>query len=160
MHAGLSARERNQLKRKLKQQAAAAAAGPSQAKRTKADVATATTVRPASASLHALPPHFCHAWQKAAGILAGVSQGDAAEALAAAAAEDDDAWRDITRGAWPLQRLAEQLCLDAVHACWESRHGAAVALREVLRSHAACAAVRAPLASEQPSGAHALQAIH
>ena len=32
------------------------------------------------------------------------------------------------------------------------RHGAAVALREILRSHAACAAVTAPLAA-QPSGA-------
>ena len=80
------------------------------------------------------------------------TQESATEALAAAAAEDEDAWRDVARGAWPFQALCEQLCLDAVHPCWESRHGAAVALREVLRTHAPSAAVRAPLSSDQPSG--------
>ena len=63
VHAGLSAREKNQLKRKLKQQATAAAAGPNQAKRTKADAAAATLVWLACAAfcmhdllhIHALP---------------------------------------------------------------------------------------------------------
>ena len=50
------------------------------------------------------------------------------------------------------QALCEQLCLGLLHPGWEARHGAAVALREVLRSQAACAGVRAPLAPDQPSG--------
>ena len=79
-------------------------------------------------------------------------QESATEALAAAAAEDEDLWQDIARGAWPFQALCEQLCLDVVHPCWEARHGATVALREVLRSHAPSAAVSAPLAPDQPSG--------
>lgn len=52
---------------------------------------------------------------------------------------------------WPFQALCDQLCLDVLHPLWEVRHGAAVALREVLSTHAAAAGVHAPLSAE-PSG--------
>lgn len=63
-----------------------------------------------------------------------------------AAAEDDvEEWKQIEQGAWPFQRLCNQLCIDILDPCWEVRHGAAVALRGILRTHAACACVDAPV---------------
>lgn len=79
-------------------------------------------------------------------------QEESADAAPAAAVDDADAWADIVAGHWPFQRLCEELCLDLLHPCWEARHGASVALREILRTHAASAAVCAPLQSDQPSG--------
>jgi hypothetical protein len=66
---------------------------------------------------------------------------------AAAAEEDAEAWQDILSGKWPFQGLCDQLCMDVLNPEWESRHGAAVALREVLRSHAASAAVEVALSN-------------
>ena len=69
----------------------------------------------------------------------------------AAARAAEAAWDAIQAGAWPFQALCDGLCADLVSPRWEARHGAAMALREVLRSHASSAAVQAPL-SAQPSG--------
>ena len=70
----------------------------------------------------------------------------------AAARAAEAAWEAIQAGAWPFQDLCDSLCADLVSLRWEARHGAAMALREVLRSHACSAAVQAPLSAE-PSGA-------
>ncbi len=48
-------------------------------------------------------------------------------------------------GGWPFSRLGEQLVLDLLDPLWEVRHGAALALRELLRGHAGAAGVEAPL---------------
>lgn len=80
-----------------------------------------------------------------------VSQEQRAEEQAAAAEEAAAAWQGIVQGAWPFGAMCEQACLDVLAPDWETRHGAAVALREVLRSHAASAGVNMPLAPE-PSG--------
>lgn len=69
----------------------------------------------------------------------------------AAARAAEAAWEAIQAGAWPFQDLCDSLCTDLVSPQWEARHGAAMALREVLRSHACSAAVQAPLSAE-PSG--------
>eukprot|EP00967_Tisochrysis_lutea_P084500 scaffold118152_cov19-Tisochrysis_lutea.AAC.2 len=86
----------------------------------------------------------------AAGGSSAGSQGRAPSAeLAAEAAEADEAeWACAVGGAWPFQGLCDQLCVDVLDATWEVRHGAATALREVLRSQASCAAVEAPVADE------------
>jgi hypothetical protein len=73
--------------------------------------------------------------------------GDPAAASRAAEAE----WEAIQAGGWPFQSLCDALCADLVSPRWELRHGCAMALREVLRSHACAASVRAPLSGE-PSG--------
>lgn len=73
------------------------------------------------------------------------------EAEQAAIAEDEAAAAAIARGAWAFQQLADDLCYDALDPAWHVRHGAALALREILRSQAAAASVEAPVASE-PSG--------
>eukprot|EP00198_Chlamydomonas_reinhardtii_P002616 XP_001691952.1 SNF2 superfamily protein [Chlamydomonas reinhardtii] len=51
----------------------------------------------------------------------------------------------VADGGWPFQRLGDQLVVDSLDPVWEVRHGAALALRELLRSHAWCAAVEVPL---------------
>lgn len=55
-------------------------------------------------------------------------------------------WHCIEAGAWPFQRLADQLCCDVLSPVWTVRHGAAAGLRELLREQAAAAGVEAPLA--------------
>ena len=73
-------------------------------------------------------------------------------------AEQDAAeWAAVEAGAWPLQRLADDLCADLVDPAWHLRHGAAVGLRAILRSHAACAAVTAPTLG-LPTGVQLLDA--
>ena len=78
----------------------------------------------------------------------------AAQAAQEAAEAEADAaeWRAVEAGAWPFRRLATELLLRLTDACWEVRHGAAAALCELLRSHAACAAVAAPVDADAPGG--------
>ena len=54
-------------------------------------------------------------------------------------------------GTWPFQRLANDLCTELLEPTWGRRHGAAIGLREILRSHAGAAGVAAPAATV-PSG--------
>ena len=65
--------------------------------------------------------------------------------------QDEVQWQAIQAGAWPFEQVCGQCCADLVDPAWEIRHGAAVGLREVLRSHAFAAGVHAPV-SAQPSG--------
>ena len=60
-------------------------------------------------------------------------------------------WQGILSGNWPFQQLCDQLCVDLLSPLWEVRHGAALALREILSSQAGSAAVTAPLA-DPPGG--------
>jgi hypothetical protein len=61
-------------------------------------------------------------------------------------------WRAVEAGAWPFRRLADELCVRLTDPCWEVRHGAATALSELLRSHAACAGVLAPIDGDAEPG--------
>jgi TATA-binding protein-associated factor len=64
------------------------------------------------------------------------------------AGEADEAEEDrIAGGAWPFELVADTLLAALLDPAWHVRHGAAVGLREILRHHAQCAAVRAPVAS-------------
>lgn len=60
-------------------------------------------------------------------------------------------WQAVLSGNWPFQQLCDQLCVDLLSPLWEVRHGAALALREILSSQANSAAVSAPLA-DPPGG--------
>jgi len=116
--AQLSARERNRLKRKMKRgvKDEAAGLGP----RTKKG-------------------------RKANGGSSGVEEDPEGTArLAAEAAEEEDEAAEVEAGGWPLTRTCESLAYSLFSPRWEERHGAAAALREVLRAHAASAAVPAP----------------
>jgi len=130
---GLSARERNQAKRRAKAMARGEGSGrgisaPKVPKGGSKGGAQGTSGAPADASSGAA--------SAAAGGSSAGSQGRAPSAeLAAEAAEADEAeWACAVGGAWPFQGLCDQLCVDVLDATWEVRHGAATALREVLRS--------------------------
>lgn len=77
---------------------------------------------------------------------------ESAEAAAAAAEAAEQEWQAVLQGGrWPFQSLCDQLCVDVLHPRWEVRHGAALALREILAAQAGAAGVHAPLAA-QPGG--------
>ena len=61
-------------------------------------------------------------------------------------------WQEVTGGGWPFQAVADHLVVDCLNPAWETRHGAALALREILSCQAASAAVVAPV-DDSPSGA-------
>lgn len=115
----LSARERNRLKRKMKRGARDAADG--------VEPAAKRGRKPGSA--------------KNGG---GSVDPETAARLAAEAAEDEDEAAEVEAGGWPLARTCEKLAYSLFAPRWEERHGAAAALREVLRTHAASAAVPSP----------------
>ena len=66
--------------------------------------------------------------------------------------EDEAAAAAIAAGQWAFQQLADDLCYEVLDPTWHVRHGAVLALRELLRTQAGAAGVQAPLAAE-PSGA-------
>ncbi|PIA13088.1 hypothetical protein COEREDRAFT_17765 [Coemansia reversa NRRL 1564] len=41
----------------------------------------------------------------------------------------------ISEGSWPFEGLVEMLCVDLFDSSWEVRHGAGMALREILKRH-------------------------
>ena len=53
--------------------------------------------------------------------------------------EDEDEAQEIEAGSWPFTRTCEFLAFSLFSSRWEDRHGAAVALREILRYQAECA---------------------
>eukprot|EP00873_Tetraselmis_striata_P035112 jgi/Tetstr1/455376/TSEL_042208.t1 len=118
----MSARERNRLKRK--------------AKIGRTGSTAVELMRSSSMTTEAPAPGG-----DAAGGAGAAPTEDKAAAEAAAIEEDLQEWREICNGRWMFQRLADHMCADV-------RHGAAVALREVLRSHAGCAGVAVSAATE------------
>lgn len=72
----------------------------------------------------------------------------------ARAADVGEGWPEVMDGCWPFQRVADQLIVDCLDPSWETRHGAALALREILSCQAASAAVVGPV-DDTPSGAPA-----
>ena len=70
--------------------------------------------------------------------------GEDAALAAAEAAEEEEEAAEVEAGAWPLTRTCESLAYSLFAARWEERHGAAAALREILRHHADAAAVLKP----------------
>lgn len=130
---GLSARERAAAVRRAKSLKRSASgvggAGPSPPKKARGGSAQAGASTPAASDAP-----------------------DTAEAAAAAAEAAEQEWQDVLQGGrWPFQSLCDQLCVDVLHPRWKVRHGAALALREVLAAQAGAAGVHAPLAA-QPGG--------
>ena len=68
----------------------------------------------------------------------------------AEAEEDDEEQAEVAAGGWPLARTCETLAYMMFSEGWEERHGAAAALREVLRHQAASAAIWAPPPGVKP----------
>jgi TATA-binding protein-associated factor len=146
---GLSARERNRLKRKAK------AMGRSESLQ-----APGTSGRSAKSGAAGgkggAKGSAAGANSESAGGGGQQRSGSEGVGLAPSTAEtaenDESEWAAILAGGWPFQRVCDQLSVDVLDPSWEVRHGAAVGLREVLRSHAGSACVDAPMADEGTSG--------
>ncbi|GAX73980.1 hypothetical protein CEUSTIGMA_g1430.t1 [Chlamydomonas eustigma] len=128
---GLSARERNRLKRKAK------ALGRQDSGISEAPPGAAVQWTGSKSSNH-------EASGGKGSSTGAAATGRVAEETAADCEQDELEWQSVLeQGVWPFQRLCDQLCVDVLDVRWEVRHGAAVALREVLRSHAGAAGVQA-----------------
>jgi hypothetical protein len=137
--SGMSARERAVAQRKAKAQAKRGSAGGTGGGGGAGHQAQASVANGAAQGR-----------QEGSG---GSGEGASAQqerAVAAAAASEEE-WGEIVGGRWPFQTLADQLCIDVLHPVWEVRHGAALALREVLGCQAPAAAVHVPVGPE-PAG--------
>lgn len=58
---------------------------------------------------------------------------------------------DAMSGMWPFQRISDKLCVDLLHPCWETRHGAAMGLRSILRYQSNSAGIFTPIV-DVPTG--------
>lgn len=63
----------------------------------------------------------------------------------------EEMWSDTVAGKWPFQTVADRFCVNLLNPVWEIRHGAALGLREIIRHHAKCAGVVAPV-QDVPTG--------
>lgn len=137
--SGMSARERAAAARRaksLKRTASSAAGSAGGGKRAKGSAASGASGKGGTEA---------PSGSEAGGAAANDLDGSAAEAAEAE-------WAAVLQGGrWPFQSLCDQLCMDALHPCWEVRHGAALALREVLRRQAGAAGVAAAPAAN-PGG--------
>jgi TATA-binding protein-associated factor len=147
---GLSARERNRLKRKAKAMGRSESlqAPGTSGRSAKPGVSAGKGGGKSSGAAGGNNSESAGGGQQRSG-----SEGGGLVSSTAEAAENDEAeWAAILAGGWPFQRVCDQLSVDVLDPSWEVRHGAAVGLREVLRSHAGSACVDAPMADEGTSG--------
>ncbi|MEW5318821.1 MAG: hypothetical protein WDW38_010008 [Sanguina aurantia] len=144
---GLSARERNKLRRQAK---AATARGSDRAGSGK--VRTPQRMMSLAVSRRVpVPPWLRLGPARASAVVQGQQRGAAAMSAeeASAAGLDEEEWESVVAGAWPFQRVSDQLCLDLLDPVWEVRHGAAVALREILRHQSSAAGVEVDMAAHK-----------
>ncbi|GAA6059472.1 hypothetical protein JCM10212_005411 [Sporobolomyces blumeae] len=151
-YAGLSARERNKLKRKRKAEEKAgispSAAPTPVAKKAKVDSPTpgpASTVAVKGEELDDVKPVV----KSEGGVDDGKVVIDPAAKAKARAAEQGGGEVQagmgtgvnslaVTPGEWPWHTTVSRLAVGLLSPSWETRHGAALGLREVLRLQGAC----------------------
>jgi len=63
-----------------------------------------------------------------------ISKSNASNEQVSGVPDGTGCWPDSVLD-WPLESFAESLCHDLFSQKWEIRHGAATALREVIRLH-------------------------
>jgi hypothetical protein len=161
LDTGVSAREKARLKRLAKKRPVEGSGDKGSSKRQQ--VAKGSKAAPADEVWHSnrkqqnpICTHIVGRLVQGIGQARGrcllhVSLQDAAATAVALAEADQADWEAIAAGQWPFLRLADDLCADLLDPAWGRRHGAAVGLREILRSHAGAACVTAALAVA-PSG--------
>ncbi|GAA5821317.1 hypothetical protein JCM11251_004568 [Rhodosporidiobolus azoricus] len=136
-YAGLSARERNKLKRKRKadtKAGGAPAAAPAPAAK-KARTAEAASTPPATAA-EALPASYVNMEDNGKYVVDPAAKAKERERLGGEIQAKEAAERaefEIKAGEWPWRATVERLSVGLLAPNWETRHGAALGLREVLR---------------------------
>lgn len=107
---GLSARERNRLKRKAKGMGRSdSIRGSDGASGGGGKAGPPNPVLSRQASMSAPP------------ALISTNSTGASDGVAAGATADEDQWKDICDGAWPLQWAADQMLVDILDPAWEVR---------------------------------------
>ncbi|KAJ3416125.1 btaf1 RNA polymerase II, B-TFIID transcription factor-associated, 170kDa [Chytridiales sp. JEL 0842] len=139
--AGLSARERNAMKRKLKLEAKNK---QSKEKAWVGDISQSSLKKRKSVSdspIDQQPSLKKLKEEPVDGATTPIKQEDGSDSGKVVVEHKVKEEIAITLGVfgtgdeWPFEGLCEQLCLDLFSPYWEIRHGAALGLREVLKTH-------------------------
>ncbi|KNC54357.1 TATA-binding protein-associated factor 172 [Thecamonas trahens ATCC 50062] len=128
---GLSARERNQLKRDARR------------KRARETGAVSSVMAPPTKKTKKLARKRAVAGNK----------------IVVEAVDDDDPaateWEQYATPEWPFEPLTDELLYDIFNDRWETRHGAAAALRDILKHHAATAGMHNGVSPAANAALHA-----
>ncbi|TFK76566.1 SNF2 superfamily chromatin remodeling protein [Pluteus cervinus] len=152
----LSARERNRLKRKRKAGNSAFVTAPPPTSNPKYSVATAGPAnkarlvapddKAASSRVDGLAPGSNGADK----VVVDPSKGGVVEARIAGSSKA----LEVRPGDWPWDGVVKLLEVDLFSPAWEVRHGAAMALREVLKIQGKCGGMRANATNEENELSH------
>ncbi|KAJ1646965.1 TATA-binding protein-associated factor mot1 [Coemansia asiatica] len=139
----LSARERNRLKRKARLDGS---------KKKKVDVSTASSAGQSSSSTPATRASGSAGPVLGSAVSVTEQTGDnAAIVVEATRASNREAVFAISSGRWAFSGLVAMLSVDLFDTLWEVRHGAGMALREVLKHHGFGAGRSAGFSTEENS---------
>lgn len=84
---------------------------------------------------------------------AKLNENDGIYSLSESVPDSTGEWTDATTD-WPLESFCSKLYLDLFNPRWETRHGAATALRELLRIHASGAGKSVFMTAEEMETSH------
>ncbi|KAI8381200.1 uncharacterized protein BYT42DRAFT_598127 [Radiomyces spectabilis] len=121
--AGLSARERNMLKRKMKNDA--------KVNKNKEKVrVVALQSKPEASSLKPVKMEKREEFD-----ITAQPQSDKLVVESKKTSATDDASSTEQQQDWPFKMICEHLCMDLFDPTWEIRHGAGIGLRSILKAH-------------------------
>ncbi|CAG8788787.1 25064_t:CDS:10, partial [Racocetra persica] len=137
--AGLSARERNKLKRKAKNDAKIKGKEKLRVveigtRRTSGDHAAplATPLAPTTVKVE---PDGSSEKTQAEGCFNFTPQPCSSKIVVESKKEGSSNVTDDQSNEWPFENVCESLCVALFNPCWEVRHGACIGLREILKVH-------------------------
>ncbi|CAB4491398.1 unnamed protein product [Rhizophagus irregularis] len=136
--AGLSARERNKLKRKAKSDAKNKGKEKMRVvemsgRKTGAET-TAPLAAPVSPSTVKVEPDVPDSAQND-GYFNFTPQPCSSKIVVEAKKDNSTNVSDEQSNEWPFEKVCESLCVSLFNSCWEVRHGACIGLREILKVH-------------------------
>ncbi|CAG8553691.1 13638_t:CDS:10, partial [Dentiscutata heterogama] len=137
--ANLSARERNKLKRKAKNDAKIKGKEKLRVveigtRKTSGDYTTPLAAPLATTTVKVEPDGSSEQTQ-AEGYFNFTPQPCSSKIVVEAKKEGSSNVTDDQSNEWPFENVCESLCVALFNPCWEVRHGACIGLREILKVH-------------------------